>query len=128
MSNVPILGDKYEGLDEEQKAKLAQLAADNDVDPNQEPDDGPDAITAFLVIVGNDGNTAISTQIPDFKLVREATPADIKSALSEALDFFRAQQITQAVQQGMLQQMQMLQNQAQQKKILDGIPNLKGFN
>lgn len=93
--------------------------------PPTEPIPPAQANTAFLVIVGADGNINVTGNLDvEVAVDRPVTPDDIYSACSLIIKDVQVQQTAALVQAGLLQMGSMMQQQAQHEQIRNRL-NLK---
>jgi hypothetical protein len=94
---------------------------------NQPPPEAKSALarTAFLVIVGADGNIEVTVDLSrDVSVERHATTDDIYAASTLIIKDVQVQQTAMLVQQGLLQMGSMVQQQAADAQIRNRL-NLK---
>lgn len=94
--------------------------------PPPEPDQpAPVARTAFLVVVGADGNIAVSNDTgQEVEVQQKCTTDDIYMAATLIIKDIQVQQTAQLVQNGLLQMGNLMQQQQQEQAIRNRL-NLK---
>ena len=108
-----------ESLSEEQQAALEQMAEEN-----PEPE-GEQVRTAFLVVVGKDGNTVAIPDL-DYAIIRDHMPSvdEIYSAVSVVAKDIQVQETAQITTQFMQQMAAAAQQQMQAQQLAQRL-NLK---
>jgi hypothetical protein len=121
--SVPILGeDNTEPeLDAATKERLAEMGEKAGINP--EPD-LPVVQTAFLIVLGPNGEYSATHELGDVEKFRTARPAggdDIIAGCSVVLASMKAQQTAVLTQQIMMQSAQMMAQKQQEAKLMQGI-------
>lgn len=107
-------------LDDQEALYNIRPAADPDEESEEDEDVAPNALTAFLVIVGPDGAafaTSELAKIGEILPARDATVADMRRACQEVVHDVNAMQISQQTVGLMQQSAQQMAEEARNAKI-----------
>jgi len=95
-----------------------QPAPDPDEPVEDEPEEEPDGVTAFIVLIGADGSAVVATDLKTpLNVIREATLLDVRRACDELLFNLHNQAVSEATVMLMHQTTQQMAEQQRTQRL-----------